>query len=303
MHAARFILPVLFATTTLTAPSASRAQMALSITIAPPALLVYAQPEIPGEGYLWTPGYWAYGEGGYYWVAGEWVQPPQAGFLWTPGYWGWNSGVYAFNAGYWGPHVGFYGGIDYGFGYGGNGYDGGRWNNGAFVYNRAANNFGHRQIVNVYNAPLMASPYARMHNVSYNGGNGGVPVHASASEVAFGHERHVEATPQQSQHMQAARSNPQTNRGPQAAAPTQHAEPGAQARPAPSPHPVARARAAPEARGPQARAAAPPQTHAAPQQQQRAAPQPQAHAAPQPQARTAPPQQSHAAPCRVPGCV
>ena len=26
------------------------------------------------------------------------------------------------NAGYWGPHVGFYGGINYGYGYGGVGY-------------------------------------------------------------------------------------------------------------------------------------------------------------------------------------
>ena len=42
-----------------------------------------------------------------------------------------------FHEGYWGPHVGFYGGIDYGFGYTGAGYAGGYWNNGAFYYNRS----------------------------------------------------------------------------------------------------------------------------------------------------------------------
>ena len=31
------------------------------------------------------------------------------------------------NAGYWRPHVGFYGGVNYGFDYGGHGYEGGRW--------------------------------------------------------------------------------------------------------------------------------------------------------------------------------
>ena len=53
--------------------------------------------------------------------------PPRAGVLWTPGYWGFAGGVYAWHAGYWGPHVGFYGGINYGFGYGGVGFVGGEW--------------------------------------------------------------------------------------------------------------------------------------------------------------------------------
>ena len=107
----------------------------LSITIAPPLLLVYAQPPIPAPGYIWTPGYWAYGPYGYFWVPGTWVQPPAVGLLWTPGYWDWSNGVYVFNQGYWGPHVG-YGGINYGFGYGGVGYQGGYWNNGAFNNNQ-----------------------------------------------------------------------------------------------------------------------------------------------------------------------
>ena len=63
------------------------------------------------------------------------MQPPQIGFLWTPGYWGWGGGAFFFHEGYWGPHVGFYGGINYGFGYGGVGYEGGRWEGGHFAYN------------------------------------------------------------------------------------------------------------------------------------------------------------------------
>ena len=100
------------------------------------------QPEIPAPGYIWTPGYWAYGPDGYFWVPGTWVEPPSVGLLWTPGYWGWHDGSYGWNAGYWGPHIGFYGGVNYGYGYGGVGYEGGRWNNGVFAYNRTVNNFG-----------------------------------------------------------------------------------------------------------------------------------------------------------------
>jgi hypothetical protein len=80
-------------------PAFTQAQVAVSITIAPPALPVYEQPPIPEAGWIWTPGYWAYGPDGYYWVPGTWVEPPAVGLLWTPGYWAWNNGVYAWNAG------------------------------------------------------------------------------------------------------------------------------------------------------------------------------------------------------------
>src|SRR5215472_18993243 len=112
-------------------PSSTPAQIAvgvgISVHIGPPALPVYAQPICPGAGYIWTPGYWAYGPMGYYWVPGTWVVAPTPGFLWTPGYWGWGGGAYIWHAGYWGPHVGFYGGVNYGFGYFGAGFAGGYW--------------------------------------------------------------------------------------------------------------------------------------------------------------------------------
>ena len=46
------------------APAASFAGVFISVGFAPPALPVYVQPVCPGDGYLWNPGYWAYGAGG-----------------------------------------------------------------------------------------------------------------------------------------------------------------------------------------------------------------------------------------------
>ena len=89
------------------APSPAQVAVGISVHIGPPALPVYPQPICPGPGYLWTPGYWAYGADGYYWVPGTWVMAPTPGLLWTPGYWGWAGGLYVWHAGYWGPHVGF----------------------------------------------------------------------------------------------------------------------------------------------------------------------------------------------------
>src|SRR5580658_4821036 len=84
-------------------PSPAKAQVFISVRIGPPVMPVYVQPECPTDGYLWNPGYWAYGPVGYYWVPGVWVAPPRVGVLWTPGYWGMAGGIYGWHAGYWGP--------------------------------------------------------------------------------------------------------------------------------------------------------------------------------------------------------
>jgi len=193
----------------LAAPGAGFAQIdvGVSVQLAPPMLPVYRQPPLPEYGFIWTPGYWAYAEGGYFWVPGTWVAPPQVGYLWTPGYWGWADGAYLWNGGYWGPHVGFYGGINYGFGYGGNGYEGGRWNNGAFAYNRAANNFGgvHVAATAVFNTPLTV--HASTH-VSFNGGSGGIAARPTAADEVAAHESHAPLTSEQTQHVAAAHSSP-----------------------------------------------------------------------------------------------
>ena len=176
-----------------------------SVTIAPPELPVYEQPAIPAPGYIWSPGYWAYGSEGYFWVPGTWVLPPSVGLLWTPGYWGWRAGSYVWNAGYWGPHIGFYGGVNYGFGYGGIGYEGGYWNNGVFAYNRAVNNFGGITITNVYSKTVIVNPSAT--RVAFNGGTGGTTARPTPQEEVAAHDPHVAATPAQTKHQQMASTN------------------------------------------------------------------------------------------------
>src|SRR5579863_3551129 len=155
-------------------PTASFAQIAVSIRIGPPALPVYAQPPCPADGYLWTPGYWAYGPVGYYWVPGVWVMPPRVGVLWTPGYWGFAGGLYGWHEGYWGPHVGFYGGINYGFGYGGVGFYGGRWDGDRFQYNTAVVNVNRTVVRNVYVDRTVINNTTIVNNHASFNGEGGV---------------------------------------------------------------------------------------------------------------------------------
>jgi hypothetical protein len=210
------IRSLLFTLAMLVTSVASLAQVrvGVAITVAPPELPVYEQPICPGDGYLWTPGYWAYGDDDYYWVPGTWVMAPEVGFLWTPGYWGWGDGGYVFYDGYWGPQVGFYGGINYGFGYFGHGFEGGRWDNGHFFYNRAVLNVNVNVIHNVYNTRVNETTVTR---VSFNGGNGGINARATAQEEAAARERHIPPVAAQTEHIQAARSNPElrasTNHG------------------------------------------------------------------------------------------
>jgi hypothetical protein len=187
------------------APTAARAAVVVSVGFAPPALPVYAQPLCPGDGYLWTPGYWAYGPGGYYWVPGVWVQPPTVGLLWTPGYWGWGGSAFIFHAGYWGPHVGFYGGINYGFGYGGVGFFGGRWEGGHFAYNTAVMNVNRTVIHNTYVENVHVNNVGN--HTSFNGGRGGINARPGPQEMAAARENHIGPTGMQQSHMQAAQSN------------------------------------------------------------------------------------------------
>jgi hypothetical protein len=205
MHGIRSIRSLVFALLMLVISAGLEAQIGVSITIPPPALPVYEQPICPAVGYMWTPGYWAYGDDGYYWVPGTWVEVPAVGLLWTPGYWGWNNGFYLWNAGYWGPQVGFYGGINYGFGYTGEGYEGGYWNNGQFYYNRTVNNVNTTTITNVYNKTVVNN--TTVNNVSYNGGPAGTTARPTAQEEAAARQKHVPATATQVQHEQAAKAD------------------------------------------------------------------------------------------------
>jgi hypothetical protein len=200
---------LLFAIGAVVGSNAAYAQagVAVSVTIAPPELPVYEQPICPGDGYIWTPGYWAWGDDGYYWVPGTWILAPEVGFFWTPGYWAWGGSSFVFYDGYWGPVVGFYGGINYGYGYFGHGYEGGRWDNGHFFYNTTVNNVNVTQVHNVYKTTVINN--TSVTRVSFNGGNGGVNARPTSQEEAAAHEKHIAPVAAQIQHLQAARARPE----------------------------------------------------------------------------------------------
>src|SRR5271163_4759841 len=128
MRTAVAIRSLLFSFVLLALSHASFGQVGIGISVGfgPPPIPIYEQPICPADGWLWTPGYWDWGG---------------SAFLW--------------HVGYWGPHVGFYGGINYGFGYGGVGFEGGRWQGGHLFYNRSVVNVGTTNITNVYNKTVV----------------------------------------------------------------------------------------------------------------------------------------------------
>jgi WXXGXW repeat (2 copies) len=202
-------LAALFSACLCSAIPTAHAQLSvgIGINIEPPPLPIYEQPPIPGPDYLWVPGYWAWNEeiDDYYWVPGTWVLPPEPGLLWTPGYWAWNDDAYVFYDGYWGPEIGFYGGVNYGFGYTGFGYEGGYWRNGAFFYNTSVNNISNNTISNVYNKTVVVNNTS---NVSYNGGARGTTAKPTAQQLAIAKERHMPPTHEQTRHVQTAARDP-----------------------------------------------------------------------------------------------
>jgi hypothetical protein len=156
-------------------------QTAIESDQEPPPLPEYEQPAAPAPNYIWTPGYWYWAPAGYYWVPGVWVLAPYPGALWTPGYWCWYHHHYYWYHGYWGTHIGYYGGINYGFGYTGYGYHGGYWNGNAFYYNTTVNRVNTFRITNVYTHTIVVNNNTR---VAYNGGRGGVQAAPHPAEIA-----------------------------------------------------------------------------------------------------------------------
>lgn len=204
----RSLLPALALALAFTAvPSVSSAGVfvGVSVNIPPPPLPVYVQPRCPEAGYIWTPGYWAWGPYGYYWVPGTWVLPPQVGLFWTPGWWGWDADGddYRWHAGYWGPQVGFYGGIDYGFGYYGTGFVGGYWHRGVFFYNRAVVNVGPAIGTNVYYRDVY---HREGRHVSFNGGRGGLRARPTRLDRFAARARRFGMTAPQRRHIRMAGS-------------------------------------------------------------------------------------------------
>ena len=282
-------------TTTVTETPSGTTTVTTAIT--PPALPVYEQPVAPGPGYLWTPGYWAWGDAAYYWVPGVWVLPPRVGVLWTPGWWGWSGGIYHWHIGYWGPTIGFYGGINYGFGYFGTGYVGGYWHGDQFYYNRTVNNIHNTHITNVYVDNSVTHNNTTVNRVSYNGGSGGTIVQPNAMEKTALHQPHAAPTAAQvQQHTMAVQERSQRY-NPSGTGPavygtsrvSEHfADPAAVRAPA-GPHPAATARQetapvhtpaehAPERAERMPERAAPEEREIAPAERDRTQPRPAAHA-------------------------
>ena len=119
------------------------------------------------------------------------------GALWTPPYWGWGGGLYVFHTGYWGPHVGYYGGVNYGFGYMGIGFVGGAWRGRDFAYNTAVvlgvgHGWGGNRIY-VDRTIVERNTIVNNDHVSFNGGPGGIQHQAGAEERSAMHEAHVAA--------------------------------------------------------------------------------------------------------------
>jgi WXXGXW repeat (2 copies) len=187
------------------APSSAQLMVGFTIGVPPPALPYYSTiPAAPAPNYIWTPGYWAWGPYGYYWVPGTWILAPQTGYYWTPGYWGYNNGYYGWNQGYWAPQVGFYGGVNYGFGYYGTGFSGGQWTPGGFSYNTAVWPVNTSTVTNVYVNRTVINRTVTINRTSYNGGPGGIKLHPDARQQAIAHEHHIAMTSAQTAHVQAA---------------------------------------------------------------------------------------------------
>ena len=314
-------------------PASIHAQVVISVGFAPPEMPVYEQPICPEPNMMWMPGYWAYDQdqGDYYWVPGAWVAAPYDGALWTPPYWGWLGGHYRFHSGYWGRHVGYYGGVDYGYGYGGIGYSGGEWQGNDFRYNTAITRVDQNRIHSTYSDRTIVAnnTIANNNRVAYSGGPGGIRHTAQPSEQVAARDKHTAPTSFQTQHATAARSDKtsfaKANKGhpqnvvaakplgPQrttpATGPKTEPKAGPQSHAATAQHnaPAQQHNTPAQHAAPAAQHTTPAQQHNAPAQHaapaaqhttpaQHTAPQQQSRPAPQQQARPAPQQQARPAP-------
>ncbi|HEV2692413.1 MAG TPA: YXWGXW repeat-containing protein [Verrucomicrobiae bacterium] len=177
----------------------------LIVKIAPPPIAVFDQPACPGDGYIWTPGYYQYGDYGYYWVPGQWVTPPAPDMLWTPGYWEFVHGKYNWHEGYWGAQVGFYGGVNYGNGYFGSGFTGGHWEDHVFRHNTAVTRVDHNVVHNTYVDRTVVQEVTGP-NHAFNG-KGGIKAQPTKVEIEVAKAPHQAPKPEQVSHAQEAHDN------------------------------------------------------------------------------------------------
>ena len=94
-------------------------------------------------------------------------------------------------------HVGFYGGVDYGFGYVGDGYEGGRWDNGRFFVQPRRHQHQHTyasRSTAPSNGSGVNNRQRRTRTVSFNGGPDGTTVKPTREEMQAERAKHVAPT-------------------------------------------------------------------------------------------------------------
>lgn len=68
---------------------------------APPPPREETRPPMPGPGYVWCAGHWAWQGGAHVWVPGRWVVPPRRSAEWIPPHWQHTPGGWRFVPGHW----------------------------------------------------------------------------------------------------------------------------------------------------------------------------------------------------------
>jgi WXXGXW repeat (2 copies) len=69
----------------LATPFAASAQVAVGVTVAPPAMRYEPVPP-PRRGWVWAPGGWHWAHGRYVWSQGRWIAA-RPGWRWVGGSW------------------------------------------------------------------------------------------------------------------------------------------------------------------------------------------------------------------------
>jgi hypothetical protein len=72
----------------------------MTVTEAPPPLIVETAPVAPGPGFVWIGGCWVW-HGHWVWEHGHWARPPHAGAVWVPHRYEYRNGVHVFIRGGW----------------------------------------------------------------------------------------------------------------------------------------------------------------------------------------------------------
>ena len=87
---------------TLVAAAPAVAQVGIVIGRNPPPPMRYERrAPMPGQGYVWQDGFWAWRGGRYVWVPGHWVRPPYAGAYWVHPHYDRYGDGYHYHDGYW----------------------------------------------------------------------------------------------------------------------------------------------------------------------------------------------------------